>query len=73
VAGPFESENDMGAVRFSPDSKKLAVMSDAGRCLDVWDVHAGDLRVIEENDCASDMVKDGTLRRYRRFSKCKHT
>ncbi|KIK38210.1 hypothetical protein CY34DRAFT_60397, partial [Suillus luteus UH-Slu-Lm8-n1] len=39
VAGPFESIDWVGAVRFSPDSKKLAVKSEAGKCLEVWDVH----------------------------------
>jgi WD40 repeat protein len=39
VAGPFASVQSLGAVRFSQDSKKLAIMSDAGKCLDVWDVH----------------------------------
>jgi WD40 repeat protein len=38
VAGPFKSESWVGAIRFSPDSKKLAVKSLGGRCLEVWDV-----------------------------------
>jgi WD40 repeat protein len=38
VAGPFECEDYVGAVRFSTDSKKLAVKSDSGKCLEVWDV-----------------------------------
>jgi WD40 repeat protein len=38
VAGPFESLDWVGAVRFSRDSKKLAVKSDAGKCLEVWNV-----------------------------------
>ncbi|KAG2343551.1 WD40 repeat-like protein [Suillus weaverae] len=38
VAGPFRSEDWVGAVRFSTDSKKLAVKSNVGRCLEVWDV-----------------------------------
>jgi WD40 repeat protein len=39
VAGPFESDDEVGAVRFSPDSKKLAVESNANRkWLEVWDV-----------------------------------
>lgn len=47
VACPFESIDWVGAVRFSPDSKKLAVKSEAGKCLEVWDVHteALDVRV----------------------------
>jgi WD40 repeat protein len=40
VAGPFESIDYMGAVRFSPDSKKLAVESWVGKCLEVWDVRS---------------------------------
>jgi WD40 repeat protein len=49
VAGPFKSENWVGAVRFSPDSKKLAVKSDTGRCLEVWNVQSQklDIRVEE--------------------------
>ncbi|KAJ8586599.1 WD40 repeat-like protein [Rhizopogon salebrosus TDB-379] len=38
VAGPFKSAGVVGAVRFSPDSKKLAVKSVTGQCLEVWDV-----------------------------------
>ncbi|KAJ8591232.1 WD40 repeat-like protein [Rhizopogon salebrosus TDB-379] len=38
VAGPFESPDFVGAVRFSRDSKKLAVNSDVGKCLEVWNV-----------------------------------
>ncbi|KAG1719154.1 WD40-repeat-containing domain protein [Suillus lakei] len=38
MAGPFESDNWVGAVRFSTDSKKLAVKSFAGNCLEVWDI-----------------------------------
>ncbi|KIK34258.1 hypothetical protein CY34DRAFT_813050 [Suillus luteus UH-Slu-Lm8-n1] len=40
VAGPFKSEDYVGAVRFSPDSKKLAVISFLGSCLEVWDVQS---------------------------------
>lgn len=35
VAGPFESVDWVGAIRFSPDSKKLAVNSWTGKCLEV--------------------------------------
>ncbi|KIK32439.1 hypothetical protein CY34DRAFT_101506 [Suillus luteus UH-Slu-Lm8-n1] len=45
VAGPFESEHAVGAVRFSPDSKKLAVRSWTGSCLEVWDVQSQKLDV----------------------------
>ncbi|KIK46963.1 hypothetical protein CY34DRAFT_75025 [Suillus luteus UH-Slu-Lm8-n1] len=45
VAGPFESEDSVGSVRFSTDSKKLALKSDAGTCLEVWDVESQKLDV----------------------------
>jgi WD40 repeat protein len=45
VVDPFEGKHSVGAVRFSPDSKKLAVMSWAGRCLEVWDVQSQKLDV----------------------------
>ncbi|KAG1807269.1 uncharacterized protein BJ212DRAFT_755770 [Suillus subaureus] len=45
VAGPFESGTWMGAVRFSQDSKKLAVRLDIGTCLEVWDVQKQKLDV----------------------------
>ncbi|KAG2749256.1 WD40 repeat-like protein, partial [Suillus brevipes Sb2] len=35
VAGPFESVDKVGMVRFSPNSKKLAVKSDWATCLEV--------------------------------------
>jgi WD40 repeat protein len=38
VAGPFESPDMVGAVRFSRDLKKLAVNSDVSKCLEVWNV-----------------------------------
>ena len=38
VAGPFECLDWPGSVRFSDDSKKLAVMSYVRKCLEVWDV-----------------------------------
>jgi hypothetical protein len=52
VAGPFESIDWVGAVRFSSDLKKLAVKSEAGKCLEVWNVHTGtlDVRVGEFGD-----------------------
>jgi hypothetical protein len=45
VAGPFKSRygddrDHLGVFRFSEDSKKLAVMSIWGKCLQVWDVQA---------------------------------
>jgi len=54
VAGPFESDDAVGAVRFSPNSKKLAVRSEVGKCLEVWDVqtHKLDARVGKECDGA---------------------
>ncbi|KIK35012.1 hypothetical protein CY34DRAFT_17315 [Suillus luteus UH-Slu-Lm8-n1] len=45
MAGPFKSEDPVGAVQFSPNSKKLAVMSLWGRCLEVWDVQSQNLDV----------------------------
>ncbi|KAG2343547.1 WD40 repeat-like protein [Suillus weaverae] len=45
VAGPFKSVGWVGAVRFSPDSKKLAVRLDWGTCLEVWDVQSQKLDV----------------------------
>ncbi|KAG2069341.1 WD40 repeat-like protein [Suillus decipiens] len=45
VAGPFESIDWVGGARFSPDSKKLAVKSEAGKCLEVWDIHTETLDV----------------------------
>jgi WD40 repeat protein len=52
VAGPFESAHWVCAVRFSRDSKKLAVNSDAGKCLEVWSVQTQKLhkRVEESGD-----------------------
>ncbi|KAJ8588817.1 WD40 repeat-like protein [Rhizopogon salebrosus TDB-379] len=38
VAGPFKSAHWVGAIRFSRDSKKLAMNSHVGSCLEVWDV-----------------------------------
>jgi WD40 repeat protein len=40
VAGPFKSEDAVGAVRFSSDSKKLVVKSYTGKRLEVWDVQS---------------------------------
>jgi WD40 repeat protein len=45
VAGPFQSIGSVGAVRFSPDSKKVAVELDWGTCLEVWDVQSQKLDV----------------------------
>ncbi|KAG2336713.1 WD40 repeat-like protein [Suillus weaverae] len=45
VAGPFKSGSYVGAVRFSPDSKKLAVRLHFGTCLEVWDVQSQKLDV----------------------------
>jgi len=39
VAGPFECvDSCVGAVRFSEDTRKLAVKSGNERCLEVWDI-----------------------------------
>jgi WD40 repeat protein len=45
VAGPFRSEDYVGTVRFSQDSKKLAVVSWTSTCLEVWDVQSQKLDV----------------------------
>ncbi|KAG1807285.1 uncharacterized protein BJ212DRAFT_756760 [Suillus subaureus] len=45
VAGPFKGIEWPGAVRFSTDSKKLAVKSWLGTCLEVWDVQSQTLDV----------------------------
>jgi WD40 repeat protein len=50
VAGPFkisygDHRDYVGELRFSEDSKKLAVMSYWGKCLQVWDVQAQKLDV----------------------------
>ncbi|KAG2343550.1 WD40 repeat-like protein [Suillus weaverae] len=47
VAGPFKSVASVGAVRFSPDSKRLAVESVWGTSLEVWDVQSqkSDVRI----------------------------
>jgi WD40 repeat protein len=38
VASPFERASGVGAIRFSQGSKKLAINSRVGSCLEVWDV-----------------------------------
>jgi len=45
VAGPFKSIGWVGAVQFSPDSKKVAVELDWGTCLEIWDVQSQKLDV----------------------------
>jgi WD40 repeat protein len=45
VAGPLKSTGGVGAVRISPDSKKLAVEVDWGTCLEIWDVQSQKLDV----------------------------
>jgi WD40 repeat protein len=49
---PFETDDDLDVIRFSPDSKKLAVESHVGKCLEVWDVHTQklDARVGKKGD-----------------------
>lgn len=44
---PASYSGAVGAVRFSQDSKKLAVISNVARCLEVWDVetHRLDIRL----------------------------
>ncbi|OAX37852.1 hypothetical protein K503DRAFT_820197 [Rhizopogon vinicolor AM-OR11-026] len=43
VAGPFECVDWVDAIRFSQNSKKLAVKSDVGKSLEVWNMKAGEL------------------------------
>ncbi|KAJ8588913.1 WD40 repeat-like protein [Rhizopogon salebrosus TDB-379] len=52
MAGPFGVGNEVDTIRFSPNSKKLAVNSGGGRCLEVWDVRRKNLdrRIGEEHD-----------------------
>lgn len=45
VAGPFAIVDWPGAVLFSPDSEKLAVKSEVGTCLEVWDIHTKTLDI----------------------------
>ncbi|KAG2361614.1 quinon protein alcohol dehydrogenase-like superfamily [Suillus spraguei] len=45
VAGPFKSVGPVGAVRFSSDSKKLAVELGYGTCLEVWDIQSQKLDI----------------------------
>jgi WD40 repeat protein len=45
VAGPLKSIDPVGAVRFSPDSKKVAVKLNWGTYLEVWDVQSQKLDV----------------------------
>jgi WD40 repeat protein len=40
VASPFDIVDCAGAIRFSHDSRKLAVHSVFGSCLEVWDIQA---------------------------------
>ncbi|KAJ8579933.1 WD40 repeat-like protein, partial [Rhizopogon salebrosus TDB-379] len=46
VADPFESPDEVGAVRFSRDSKKLAVNSHVSKCLEVWNFDASTLETV---------------------------
>jgi WD40 repeat protein len=38
VASPFITSGEVDVIRFSPNSRKLAVNSGGGKCLEVWDV-----------------------------------
>ncbi|KAG2112871.1 quinon protein alcohol dehydrogenase-like superfamily [Suillus clintonianus] len=42
---PFKNDDWVGAVRFSMDSKKLAIKSIVGKCLEVWDIQTAKLDV----------------------------
>ncbi|KIK43524.1 hypothetical protein CY34DRAFT_803777 [Suillus luteus UH-Slu-Lm8-n1] len=45
MAGPFKSIGHMGAVRFSPDSRKLAVKFNLDTSLEIWDIQSQKLDV----------------------------
>ncbi|KAG2748390.1 WD40 repeat-like protein [Suillus brevipes Sb2] len=51
-SSPFALETHLGVGRFSQNSKKLAVLSVTGRCLEVWDAwtHKLDVRVEESRN-----------------------
>ncbi|KAG1751499.1 WD40-repeat-containing domain protein [Suillus paluster] len=53
VAGPFKNDHCLGSVRFSRDSKKLAVMLDIAKRLEVWDVQTQKLVVSVGNSSYS--------------------
>jgi WD40 repeat protein len=53
VAGPFESPDMVGAVRFSRDSRQLAVNSDVNKCLEVWNLQTQKLHK-RVGGCSSD-------------------
>ncbi|KIK31776.1 hypothetical protein CY34DRAFT_35825, partial [Suillus luteus UH-Slu-Lm8-n1] len=46
LVGPFKSEDRVGAVQFSPDSRKLAVKAYWGSSLEVWDVQSQKLDTV---------------------------
>ncbi|KAJ8586047.1 WD40 repeat-like protein [Rhizopogon salebrosus TDB-379] len=46
VAGPFKNADWVGAIRFSRDSKKLAINSHVDSCLEVWDFDASTLETL---------------------------
>ncbi|KAG1796182.1 uncharacterized protein BJ212DRAFT_1582366 [Suillus subaureus] len=52
VTGSFKWSDVVGALRFSEDSRKLAVMSNWGECLQVWDVQAQKLDATREKSRA---------------------
>ncbi|KAG1814016.1 uncharacterized protein BJ212DRAFT_1482363 [Suillus subaureus] len=57
VAGPFKpSGNFVDTLRLSEDSRKLAAMSNWGRCLQVWDVQAQKLDITVQNSIPNKVV-----------------
>ena len=50
VAGPFQTVHWASTVRFSQDSVELAVNSDIGKCLEVWDIQGQRYRRIGKWD-----------------------
>ncbi|KAG1870955.1 hypothetical protein C8R48DRAFT_65800 [Suillus tomentosus] len=63
VAGPFEGDYLVGAVRFSTDSKKLAVKSCLGTCLDIWDVQSQflDVRLGDEGGEENEEITEAPM------------
>jgi len=56
VAGPFGSDDSVGAVQFSSDSKKLAVESSVRKCLEVWDVQTQKLDARVGKKCGGHII-----------------
>jgi WD40 repeat protein len=62
VAGPFKSAHYLvGAVRFSQDSKKLAVSSATGNHLEVWDIETQKLVVRKDAEGRSYFLRNSPV------------